>query len=137
MLEIAREFGPETKAAIVIKHNNVCGLAIGRDIAKCLQLALDTDRVSAFGGVIVLNGKVDKDILKIIDSLFLEVLAAPEFDQDFIDHCLKHKPRLKIIRYLLSPTDQPLIDRRALLDGYLLQSTNNQLFGTVKKRYSS
>src|SRR5207249_4896967 len=77
--ELAQEFD-ETVCAI-IKHTNPCGTATGRTLAEAYKKALECDPVSAFGGVIGVNRPIDADAAEEMAKLFLEVIAAPSFDE--------------------------------------------------------
>ena len=84
-LAAVREFGygPAAQpAAVVVKHTNPCGVAIGRDAADALSRALDADRVSAFGGIVAINAPVDAATAQQLTSLFLECVVAPGFAAD-------------------------------------------------------
>ena len=86
-LATVREFGygdraavvAPSPAAVVIKHTNPCGVATGSDPADALLRALDADRVSAFGGIVALNGPVDAAAAEHLAGLFLECVVAPSF----------------------------------------------------------
>ena len=76
-------YGPGAEpAAVVIKHTNPCGVAIGADTAEALLRALDADRVSAFGGIVALNGAVDGAAAEHLAGLFLECVVAPSFAEE-------------------------------------------------------
>ncbi len=76
-------YGPGAEpAAVVIKHTNPCGVAIGADTAEALLRALDADRVSAFGGIVALNGAVDLAAAEHLAGLFLECVVAPSFSEE-------------------------------------------------------
>jgi phosphoribosylaminoimidazolecarboxamide formyltransferase/IMP cyclohydrolase len=76
-------YGPGAEpAAVVIKHTNPCGVAIGADTAEALRRALDADRVSAFGGIVALNGPVDGAAAGHLAGLFLECVVAPSFSAE-------------------------------------------------------
>jgi phosphoribosylaminoimidazolecarboxamide formyltransferase/IMP cyclohydrolase len=77
--DLAQEFD-ETVCAI-IKHTNPCGTATGATLAAAYKKALECDPVSAFGGVIGVNRIVDGDAAEEMAKLFLEVIAAPGFDE--------------------------------------------------------
>ena len=85
-----REFGygsgglhPASRAAaVVVKHTNPCGVAVGDGTAMALTRALDADRVSAFGGIVALNGCVDAAAARELTSLFLECVVAPSFSSE-------------------------------------------------------
>ena len=76
--DLAQEFdGP---VCAIIKHTNPCGTATGKSLAEAYEKALECDPVSAFGGVIGVNRTVDGDAAEAMARLFLEVIAAPGFD---------------------------------------------------------
>src|SRR3979411_675131 len=77
--DLAQEFD-ETVCAI-IKHTNPCGTATGKTLAEAYLRALECDPVSAFGGVIGVNRTVDAAAATEMAKLFLEVIAAPGFDE--------------------------------------------------------
>src|SRR3984885_13451466 len=77
--DLAQEF--DEPVCAIIKHTNPCGTATGRTLAEAYKLALESDSVSAFGGVIGVNRPVDAEAAEEMHKLFLEVIAAPAFDQ--------------------------------------------------------
>ena len=77
--DLAQEF--EEPVCAIIKHTNPCGTATGRTLAEAYKRALECDPVSAFGGVIGVNRPVDGDAAEEMHKLFLEVIAAPSFDE--------------------------------------------------------
>jgi len=66
-------------AAVIIKHANPCGAAVGETLAEAYKKALASDPVSAFGGIVALNGEVDRELAGEISKIFTEVLIAPSF----------------------------------------------------------
>src|SRR5262249_20211625 len=77
--DLAQEF--EEPVCAIIKHTNPCGTATGRTLADAYKKALECDPVSAFGGVIGVNRTIDGDAAEEMAKLFLEVIAAPGFDE--------------------------------------------------------
>ena len=77
--DLAQEF--EEPVCAIIKHTNPCGTATGKTLAEAYKRALECDPVSAFGGVIGVNRPVDGDAAEEMAKLFLEVIAAPSFDE--------------------------------------------------------
>ena len=78
-LELAREF--KDPAAVIVKHNNPCGAAEDKELSKAYLNAWKTDKLSAFGGIVALNRKMDLKTGKAIaKSGFLECIIAPAFD---------------------------------------------------------
>ena len=77
--DLAQEFDEPVVA--IIKHTNPSGTATGKTLAEAYKKALEGDPVSAFGGVIGVNRKIDAEAAEEMHKLFLEVIAAPEFDE--------------------------------------------------------
>jgi len=77
--DLAQEFDEPVVA--IIKHTNPSGTATGKTVAEAYKKALEGDPVSAFGGVIGVNRKIDAEAAEEMHKLFLEVIAAPEFDE--------------------------------------------------------
>ncbi|HXZ42651.1 MAG TPA: bifunctional phosphoribosylaminoimidazolecarboxamide formyltransferase/IMP cyclohydrolase [Terriglobales bacterium] len=77
--DLAQEF--EEPVCAIIKHTNPCGTATGKTLVEAYKKALECDPVSAFGGVIGVNRAVDADAAEEMAKLFLEVIAAPAFDE--------------------------------------------------------
>ncbi len=88
-LELVKEFG-ET-AAVIVKHNNPCGVATAASLAEAYRRARDCDPVAAFGGVIAFNRMVDAETAKELTATFVEVVVAPEFAPDALDELKKKK----------------------------------------------
>ena len=77
--DLAQEF--DEPVCAIIKHTNPCGTATGKTLAEAYKRALECDPVSAFGGVIGVNRPVDGEAAEEMHKLFLEVIAAPAFDE--------------------------------------------------------
>ena len=77
--DLAQEFDEPVVA--IIKHTNPCGTATGKTLAEAFKRALECDPVSAFGGVIGVNRPIDAEAAEEMHKLFLEVIAAPAFDE--------------------------------------------------------
>jgi len=90
----AREF---VRAAIV-KHTVPCGAAQRSTVGKAVREALAADPVSAFGGIIAVDARLDLDAAQAVSKFFLEIVAAPDFDADALE-LLKKKKNLRLMRY--------------------------------------
>jgi len=77
--DLAQEF--DEPVCAIIKHTNPCGTATGKTLAEAYKRALECDPVSAFGGVIGVNRFIDAEAAEEMHKLFLEVIAAPAFDE--------------------------------------------------------
>jgi phosphoribosylaminoimidazolecarboxamide formyltransferase/IMP cyclohydrolase len=93
-LELVKEYGGTT--AVIIKHNNPCGVATASSLADAYRKARDCDPVSAFGGVIAFNHMVDLETAKELTATFVEVVVAPEFAPDALEE-LKKKKDLRLL----------------------------------------
>ncbi len=91
---LLREF--ELPAAAIVKHNNPCGVAVAETLEEAYDKALACDPESAFGGVVVMNRLVDKDLARKLSENFVELLFAPGFGEGAID-ILQAKPNVRII----------------------------------------
>jgi phosphoribosylaminoimidazolecarboxamide formyltransferase/IMP cyclohydrolase len=80
--ELVAEFDPAIRPAVaIIKHANPCGVARGTTLLEAYRAAYDCDRVSAFGGIVALNGVLDGPTAEQIAGIFTEVVIAPEADE--------------------------------------------------------
>ncbi len=94
-VRLVREF--DDCAAVVVKHNNPCGAAVGATSVEAYVTAREVDPVSAYGGVVALNRPVDAAVAHEVASTFVEVLAAPAFSGEALA-ILAAKPNLRSIR---------------------------------------
>jgi len=94
---LTAEREPLVRAAIV-KHTIPCGVAERATAAEAARLALEADRISAFGGIVALDGTVDVATAEVLAPVFLEIVAAPAFDDDALAR-LRKKKDLRIIRF--------------------------------------
>ncbi|MBI1824735.1 MAG: bifunctional phosphoribosylaminoimidazolecarboxamide formyltransferase/IMP cyclohydrolase [Nitrospirae bacterium] len=92
--ELVKEY--REPCAVIVKHNNPCGVALGSDPLQAYQKARETDPISAFGGVIAFNQSVDLATAKEITSTFVEVVIAPSFLEDALFE-LKRKRDIRIL----------------------------------------
>jgi len=108
----------DTSAFAIIKHNNACGAAVRDNLLEAWNAALAGDPISAFGGVLVCNAKVDLPTAEEINKLFFEILIAPQFDADALE-VLKSKKN----RILLRQKDFQLPEKqyRNMLNGIIEQ----------------
>lgn len=123
----------ERPAAVILKHNNPCGAAYGNTIEEAYLKADMADRIAAFGGCLALNKTVDKATAEAIAFNYLEVVAAPEFEDGALSILTKKKNlrimRLKKMGDLAGYKDLKYIDFKSLMDGGLIiqQSQTNKI----------
>lgn len=84
-------------AAVIIKHNSPCGVALGKDINEAWQKALDCDPLSAFGGVVGFTQVVNEELAKLLTAMFLEVIIAPDYTPKALE-LLQTKKNLRVIK---------------------------------------
>ncbi len=87
---------PKNIGTVIVKHANPCGVSIHKDHKKSYQLALRCDPISAFGGIVSCNFKVDKSLALELNKIFLEVVVANGFEKEALK-ILKKKKNLRII----------------------------------------
>ena len=93
---IVSEFGDQIVTA-AIKHSTPCGVAIGETGYDSYMKAYNADPQSIFGGIVAVNYKVDKATAEEMHKIFLEIVAAPDFDEDALE-VLKQKKNLRILK---------------------------------------
>jgi phosphoribosylaminoimidazolecarboxamide formyltransferase/IMP cyclohydrolase len=86
----------EAPACAIVKHNNPCGVAIGERVEDAYERALACDPLSAFGGVIAVNRRVERALAERLHQNFVEVLIAPAYDDDALE-VLKQKEAVRIL----------------------------------------
>jgi phosphoribosylaminoimidazolecarboxamide formyltransferase / IMP cyclohydrolase len=91
---LVRDF--DAPATAIVKHNNPCGAAVGQGARDAYERAYACDPLSAFGGVIALNRRVDRETAEAISEQFVEVLFAPGFDAGALE-VLARKRNLRVL----------------------------------------
>ena len=112
------EFTSEAPTFAILKHNNACGFAQRATISEAYIDALAGDPVSAFGGVLISNTKIDKITAAEIHKLFCEVVIAPSFDEDALTILKGKKNRVLLIQKSVELPNQII---RTSLNGILVQ----------------
>ena len=110
-------------AAVVVKHANPCGVALAPTIAEAYRAAHAADPVSAFGGIVAVNGEVNAETATGISGVFTEVVVAPSFSAEALE-ILCAKENLRLIE-ASSPYGSMAIDIRSIDGGLLVQTTDD------------
>ena len=110
----------EDTACAIIKHTNPAGVAIGTDSEEAYRRALACDPVSAFGGIVAFNRPVDRKAADAVVEIFVEVIIAPEFDDDILQ-ILKSKKNLRVLR-IGEPKTAAGFDYKQISGGMLVQT---------------
>ena len=112
-------------SCVIVKHANPCGVAESDSLLKSYNFAYKTDPVSAFGGIIAFNKRLDSKLLKkIISQQFVEVIVAPEFDKGCID-LIKLKPNIRLLRIKMLSGKHKEIEMKTLKNKILVQETDS------------
>jgi phosphoribosylaminoimidazolecarboxamide formyltransferase/IMP cyclohydrolase len=126
--------------SVIIKHTNPCGVATGQDLYSAFKLSLESDPVSAFGGIIGFNREVDDKTAVEVSKLFVEAVVAPGFSEKAIE-VLKQKPSIRLIVLDKESHKKGEYDYKRVSGGMLLQNNDDELFGgelkTVTKKQPS
>ena len=115
-IKLISEFSSVTFA--IIKHNNACGIASCSSVLTSYKKALESDPLSAFGGVLITNHKVDVDTASEINNLFFEILIAPDYNEESLK-ILKSKKNRILLK--LKETNFDSRSSKKVLGGYLNQ----------------
>jgi phosphoribosylaminoimidazolecarboxamide formyltransferase/IMP cyclohydrolase len=117
-------------AAAIMKHNNPSGVALAEDIATAYHRAFMADLIAAFGGAAVLNRPVDKACAELMAELYLEVVAAPDYEEGALELLKAKSKNLRILKIeridrLADYRDSRFLDIKSLLDGGLILQTSS------------
>ena len=122
-LDILSEF--EEITCVAVKHMNPCGVATGNSVFEAYSRAYEADPVSIFGGIVAVNGKVDKETAEKMHSIFLEIILATDYDEEALE-ILTKKKNLRI--YKLSEKNNNHEQQiKSVRGGILVQDFNNKL----------
>jgi phosphoribosylaminoimidazolecarboxamide formyltransferase/IMP cyclohydrolase len=120
-------------AAVILKHNNPCGAAIGDTLAEAYTKANRCDRIAAFGGAVIMSRAVDKDTARMMAENYLEVVCAPDFEEGSLE-ILAARKNLRVIKMgaidrLADFEKFRFVDFKSLIDGGIIaqQSAVNSI----------
>ncbi len=124
--ELVAEFDPVKSAAVaIIKHANPCGVAVGATLEEAYERALACDPVSAYGGVVALNRRLDAEAARRIVEIFTEVIIAPEAD-DEARAIVASKLNLRLlVAGALPDPREPSLTMRSVAGALLVQDRDN------------
>ncbi|MCB0476564.1 MAG: bifunctional phosphoribosylaminoimidazolecarboxamide formyltransferase/IMP cyclohydrolase [Crocinitomicaceae bacterium] len=135
-VSLMAEFKNDNPTFAILKHNNACGVATRSTIKQAYLDALAGDPVSAFGGILISNSKIDKETANEINELFCEVVIAPAYDSEAIKILESKKNRIILVQ---KEVELPKKQFRTLLNGVLEQdkdlvTESKSDFKTITKR---
>ncbi|UKN00680.1 bifunctional phosphoribosylaminoimidazolecarboxamide formyltransferase/IMP cyclohydrolase [Paracrocinitomix mangrovi] len=117
-VNLMEDFKNDKPSFAILKHNNACGFATRDSIEQAYIDALAGDPVSAFGGILISNTKIDAATAKLIDDLFCEVVIAPAYDEAALETLKSKKNRVILVQ---KPIALPKKQFRTILNGVLEQ----------------
>ena len=122
-INLMAEFKSSKPTFAILKHNNACGLAMRDKLKDAYLAALAGDPVSAFGGILITNCKIDYETAQEINNLFCEVVIAPDFDIPALEILRSKKNRILLIQKQTSMPDSTI---RTALNGILYQDKDQK-----------
>jgi len=129
VIDLAKEFAGRP-AAVIVKHNNPCGVAVADSLHIAYKNAFETDPISAFGGVISLNRTVDEATAKEILNLFVEIIIAPGFEAGALK-LLSQKPNIRLIELDIS-RNVTGFEMRKIQGGLLVQERDTGMIDDLR-----
>jgi phosphoribosylaminoimidazolecarboxamide formyltransferase/IMP cyclohydrolase len=138
-LGLLLEFG--APAAVVIKHTNPCGAALGASVGQAIAKAKASDPVSIYGGIIGVNRTLDLAVVQALAGIFVEVLFAPAYAEDALAELRRTKKKCRVFQVPCdrSAAGDTLVEYRTVLGGLLAQSADvtdldEQMLKVVSRR---
>ena len=113
-------------AAVVIKHTNPCGVALGQSAGEAVRRAKACDPVSIYGGIVGLNRTVDLEVVKELSGILLEILFAPAYEADALEEIRRTKKKCRVFQLPCARRDYParVQEVRSVWGGVLLQEAD-------------
>ena len=129
-INLVKEF--EEPACVIVKHSNPSGVAVRENLEEAYREALKRDPKSAFGGIVAFNRKVDLNTAKAITEIFLEVVIAPDFEDEALDYIKNKKKNLRIVKIKNFDKKPEGLDYRRISGGLLVQDRDLELYRELK-----
>ena len=123
-LNIARDF--EKPFCVALKHMNPCGAAVAETIEEAWQKAYEADTVSIYGGIVICNRTITKEIALGMKPIFLEIVIAPDFTEEAME-IFATKKNLRVIQVDMTPSNEPINQYVSVNGGLLVQHLDTQI----------
>src|SRR5262245_35866470 len=113
-------------AAVVVKHTNPCGAAVGSDVVMAFERARASDPVSIYGGIVGVNRPVDRRLVDAMAGILLEILFAPAFEPDALEELRRTKKKLRVLEVPVGrpPAGAAPLELRSVSGGLLVQEAD-------------
>lgn len=112
--------------AVAVKHNNPCGVAVGKQTAEAVERALKSDPVSVFGGIVAINREIDLKSAELLGNIFLECIVAPSFSEEAKAFFMKKK-NLRVLEWPEMLGSGESVEIKTIAGGFLLQGKDQIL----------
>ena len=123
-LNIARDF--QKPFCVALKHMNPCGAAVAETIEEAWQKAYEADTVSIYGGIVICNRTITKEIALGMKPIFLEIVIAPDFTDEAME-IFATKKNLRVIQVDMTPSAEPINQYVSVNGGLLVQHLDTQI----------
>lgn len=125
-LELLKEFSETT--IVACKHGNPCGVGSGKSLLKAWKKAFEADKISIFGGIVVLNEELTLEVAQEMKQVFLEVIVAPSYEKEALE-LLQKKKNLRILELkdIKTPQDENAYDLKKVNGGLIVQTIDSKL----------
>lgn len=120
------EFADAPPTVAILKHTNPCGVASAATLSEAYDNAFATDRQSPFGGIVVVNRALDMATAERIDSVFTEIIIAPEYEEGVLPFLMQKKNR-RLLRQKAAARTNSALDVRSIAGGLLVQARDTVL----------
>jgi len=127
--QLLKEF--EEATAVIVKHNNPCGVASDDDIYTAYKIARSVDPEAAFGGIVSVNREIDGKLAEEITSRFVEIVLAPSYTKNALDVFSKKK-NLRVLELPIKAGVVKYRRYRSVLGGFLVQDSDVGLYKELK-----
>ena len=123
-LNIARDF--QQPFCVALKHMNPCGAAVAETIEEAWQKAYEADTVSIYGGIVICNRTITKEIALGMKPIFLEIVIAPDFTDEAME-IFATKKNLRVIQVDMTPSSEAIDQYVSVNGGLLVQNLDTQI----------
>ncbi len=126
-LELLKEYA-DTPAVVACKHANPCGVGTGKTVHEAYLKAYTSDPVSVFGGILAINGTVDKATAEEINKIFIEIVMASDYTADALE-VLEQKKNIRLLKIadIAAPRASSAYDMKKVYGGLLVQKYDSTL----------
>jgi phosphoribosylaminoimidazolecarboxamide formyltransferase/IMP cyclohydrolase len=122
-LQLIGDLDLEQPAAVIVKHNNACGAALGASAAEAFRLAREVDPVSAYGGIVAVSRPVDEALATELSEIFLEAVIAPDYSPAALA-LLGKKKNLRLLKTRGRGVEGSSLAVRSIGGGFLVQTSD-------------